>query len=202
MGKEGRVWGTFGIWAAGIALAPFTGGASVVAAGIYGGVRMAAEANIHERNTSKNIERAAEDRRSERVVRLEIRYCHITSDNDKDVLGDAADAGLTLAARALAMTTQAAHHHFVMLTLESGTLIYVDKHSQRNVLVRDDKRGKNGGGDEWLDSALLKWCSPTRWNGNVDLGDVIDFVSRDEFSTYHLIDANCQHFAQALYEWI
>ncbi|AGO84732.1 hypothetical protein psal_cds_747 [Pandoravirus salinus] len=202
MGKEGRVWGTFGIWAAGIALAPFTGGASVVAAGIYGGVRMVAEANIDERPAYKNIERAAEARRSERVTQLEIRYCHISNDDDSDALGSAADAGITLAARALAMSTQAAHHHFVILVLESGTLIYVDKHSHRNVLVRDDKRGKNGGGDKWLSSELLKSCSPTRWNGNVNLGDVIDFVSRDQFETYHLIDANCQHFAEALYQWI
>nr|UMO80046.1 hypothetical protein [Pandoravirus aubagnensis] len=202
MGKDGRMWTTFGIWAAGIALAPFTGGASVAAAAVYGGLRVAADINIDERPAPRNIESAAEARRSERVTKLEVRYCHIMTDNDDDTWGKVGDAAATAAARALAITTQAVHHHFVILTLETGTLVYVDKHGYRNVLVRDNKKGKNGDGDEWLDSELLKSCSPARWNGNVNLGDVIDFVSRDEFETYHLIDANCQHFAEALYQWI
>jgi hypothetical protein len=206
MGRWTRVWSSIGIIVGGVVLAPFTGGASVaVALGTfgYGTARLIGEGLIEDKYARKNIERAAEALSSERVTRLEVRYCHIASDDDDDTKGEFLDAAGTLGARALAMTTSALHHHFVILTLESGTIIYVDKHGRRNVLVRTDRRGKNGAGDAWLSSALLKECKPTRWGGNVNLGDVIRFVSDDErFGTYHLLDANCQHFAEAIYQWI
>ena len=100
----------------------------------------------------------------QRITQCEIRYCHIN--------GALADFGLTLAARLSFLTTQAAHHHFIILTLECGALIYIDKHSYRNIIIRNDKDGLNGGGDEWLSSESLKCYSMT--DRGILLSTVID----------------------------
>jgi hypothetical protein len=137
--------------------------------------------------------------RNERVVLLEVMYCHIVGD---DIGGEMADAGATLLARGMLITTQAAHHHYVILTLESGALVYMDKHNKRNIRVRTDKKGLNIVGDRWLRGEVLKSTAPTRWGGNVSLNDLVNKASSSNLEYYHLIDSNCQHFAEELYQFV
>jgi hypothetical protein len=200
--QEARMWTTGAVWVGSILLAPVTGGTSLLVGGGIAAVRVGTEVSIPTRRAPVNRDRRLDAMRSKKVASLEVRYCHIASDKDGEVMGAAGDAGLTAAGRLFGMTTMAAHHHFVILTLESGELVYIDKHGERNILLVTDKRGKNGGGNAWLSSELLKSCKPTRWSGNVNLGNVIDHAERDEFQWYHLLDDNCQHFAEALYQWI
>lgn len=156
-----------------------------------------ANQTTHEAEVNDQISSEHEQLLYERVTKVEIRYCHLN--------GEIADFFTTLGARLSMLTFQAAHHHFLILTLKSGKLIYIDKHSKRNILLRPDKRGKNGPGNEWLSSECLRYCKPKVYNGHVMLYDVIRKIKYGGMfldSHYHLIDNNCQHFAQCLYEWL
>lgn len=194
MGSEqSRIWTNFGIGAAGILLAPVTGGVSAVAGFGLIGTRVGSEMYVNSQlthNAEINNEISYSSQLMEKkVTRLEIRYCHISSDIN--------DALITLVGRATFMSAMAAHHHFVILTLESGEYIYVDKHGYRNIIERNDKRGKNGPGNEWLESALLKECT----SNNITLRNVVDYINNYTSGEYHLLDKNCQHYAQQIYDW-
>lgn len=189
-----------GIAIAGWALSPFTFGVSGLAGFVVMAVREEVNNNIHNRDAPvRNWISQSSPLRGERIVDIEVRYCHI---NKGGIEGPLLDAGGTLAARGLGLTTQALHHHFVIATLETGTYIYLDKHGYRNIRERPNKCGLNGAGDDWMSSELLKRTRPTRNGGVVTLADLIDYAERDQFGTYHLLDDNCQHFAEALYQWI
>jgi len=175
-----------------VGLAPVTGGVSLLGL-VPVGLRVVSENNINWRDTIVN-DHISDKFRNEKVINVEIRYCHI---------GEAwKDAGATLAARGLMMTTAACHHWFIIVELSSGQLIYIDKHWDRNILERDDRRGKNGGGNDWLASERLKCSTVEHWRGNVILEELINYVKRDEHRRYHLLDDNCQHFAKKVFNWL
>ncbi|AKI80609.1 hypothetical protein QJ850_gp090 [Acanthamoeba polyphaga mimivirus] len=182
-----------GMFVGSLALAPFTGGFSLLGL-IPATVRTIAEVKINWRIVDINncISSSYYDYK---IKNIEIRYCHI----DDDWI----DAGVTLAARTFVVSTDAAHHWFVILELEGfDDYIYIDKHYFRNILIRKNKKGKNGGGDAWFESAL-KWRSDIKkYDGNVTLGQLISYVESDEHKYYHLIDDNCQHFAKKVYSWL
>ncbi|QYB17401.1 hypothetical protein PV-S19_0037 [Pacmanvirus S19] len=193
MGNEfGRSCVNVGATIASISLAPVTGGASLFIMIPVAG-RVIGENSINWRDTEVNNQ-VSRKFYEERVLNVEIRYCHI----DKDWK----DAGVTLGARTLGMTTAACHHWFIIAELESGQLIYIDKHWYRNILERDDRCGKNGGGTDWISSERLKCSSVERWRGNVRLEELICFVEREEHKRYHLLDDNCQDFAKRVFNWL
>jgi hypothetical protein len=193
MGNElGRSCVNLGTVIASVGLAPVTGGTSLLAL-TYVAARVAGENNINWRDTNVN-NKVDLTFVNEKVINVEIRYCHIGEDWK--------DAGATVLARGLMLTTAACHHWFIIVKLESGKLIYIDKHWDRNIIERGDRRGINGGGNNWIDSALLKESPVTRWSGNVRLEELIAYVERSEHARYHLLDDNCQHFAKKVYKWL
>jgi hypothetical protein len=183
-----------------IGLAPVTGGLSLIGAG-YAVARECADASIKTRHVSvRNMISDRDECIDNRVVWVEVRYCHIFCDKDGDVVGELADAGATLAGRALAMTGKACHHWFVLIAVEGmDGYVYLDKHSYRNIEKRDDNKGKNGNGDKWLSSERELFSSA---RSGITLRELIEYVKSDEHQWYHLIDDNCQHFAMKLYNKI
>ncbi|QGR54367.1 hypothetical protein [Moumouvirus maliensis] len=178
----------------GIFLAPVTGGWSLLAL-VPAAVRTGAEIKINWRETKVNDCIGNSSYLDSKVKNVEVRFCHIGEDWE--------DAGLTLAGRSLFMTTDACHHWFIIVEIEGlNDYVYIDKHFYRNIIIRKNKDGKNGGGNGWF-SSDLKWRSDVkRWNGNVTLRELIDYVKRDEHKNYHLIDDNCQDFAEKVYNWL
>jgi hypothetical protein len=193
MGNEfGRSCVNVGATIASVGLAPVTGGVSLIGLIPVAG-RVIGENNIEWREADVNDELDSKYG-NENVINVEVRYCHIGKDWE--------DAGATLLARGLMMTSAACHHWFIIVELESGKLIYIDKHGYRNIIERSDRCGKNGGGTAWIDSALLKRSKVTRWAGNVRLRELVNYVKLDEHKYYHLLDDNCQHFAKKVYKWL
>lgn len=128
-----------------------------------------------------------------KIRTVEVRYCHLK--------GPVRDFFLTAVARLSFTTSQAAHHHFVILTLESEEYVYIDMHADRNIMVRGNKDGKNGDGSEWLSSERLKFYEVGKYK-DIILADVVRYVERDSNGNYDLIDNNCQHFAEKLRQWL
>jgi hypothetical protein len=129
--------------------------------------------------------------RGDRVVAIEARWCQPN--------WPLVDFAMTQIGRLSLMTTAAVRHHFIVLRLESGALVYVDKHGQRNVLLATrDRKGINSRG-QWVDSSLLYVIAV---EGHVTLDDVIGYVERDAFARFGLLADNCQHFAADVAEWV
>ncbi|KAF2070162.1 hypothetical protein CYY_008519 [Polysphondylium violaceum] len=108
------------------------------------------------------------------------------------------DAALTLAARMSLMTSRAAHHHFIIVTLESGDCVYFDKGSYRNIFIVHNTNGLNKF-NKWVPSNLMRAQTATKGK---TLKDLYNYASLDKFRPYHPLDKNCQHFADALYDWV
>ncbi len=190
--KNSRSIATFSIMATGIILGPFTGGVSSVAALGLVAARQNIEIaidNNYVHNADLKIEGITDSLKYKKIIKIEIIYCHISD--------SLTDASATLIARATFMTEKAAHHHYLIITLESGEFVYFDKHSYRNILVRPDKKGKNGPGNEWINGYLLKRKYIYK---NTNLGELIEFVKNNTESKYHLLDNNCQHFCEEIYK--
>jgi hypothetical protein len=177
------------IYVASIGLAPVTGGVSLL--GLIPTAGRLIEAKIADSDrhkTSVNIDPAINSIKNEKVSSLEYRYCHLSNKY--------ADFGMTLAHRISFMGSNAAHHHFILLYTYNGNIIYIDKHGRRNILKRTNTQGMNMKA-EWVNSAIEKNCSVS----NKNVQDFIEFAKRDEFSIYHLSNSNCQHFAEAIYNF-
>lgn len=194
--SEKRTIENIGLIVGGMIFAPLTAGISLAIGGGLAGIRSVADGIVEENCThysSINIDIGSMDRNKILDIKaIEIRYCHITN--------PAGDALLTLLARGLVMTKQAAHHHFIIITLDPGQYIYLDKHSYRNILIRNNKKGKNGSGNDWLESEILK--SKSISSSKLTLNDIIQFINNHTSGDYHLLDDNCQHFATKIYnQW-
>lgn len=133
------------------------------------------------------------DRRKEfldkKVVRVEWRYCHLGS--------EIGDFFLTTLNRTLTWDAKAAHHHFLILYLQDGGMVYVDKHWDRNIRRTGDTNGRNKDGES-VSSDVKTSCSSRR----VTVGEVVDFCSQERFARYVLRESDCQDFAEDVYNWL
>lgn len=137
---------------------------------------------------SKPNNRVGDHDLSAKVRRVEWRYCHSS--------GDISDFGATLANRLLSTHSwKAAHHHFILLFLDNGKMVYIDKHARRNILYTDNTNGLNKS-EHWVYSTLHKQCTTTR-----SLGEFVAFAEQDRFLHYKLLENDCQDFAEAIYLW-
>lgn len=192
----GRLAGTAGIAGAGIALAPFTGGISAVIGTTAAVARYTADYQIEKRCThwaDMRVHNISPDDPAwdDTVTCFEVRYCHIN--------GVVGDFGVTLAGRALLMTTDASHHHFIIITMRRGTMVYLDKHGYRNLKIVDNKLGLSLAGKFDEPSESLQRYLPR--HDNITLRNVYDIAREDKYGSYHLLDKNCQNFTKAIIDW-
>ncbi|KAF2072122.1 hypothetical protein CYY_006567 [Polysphondylium violaceum] len=176
---------------AGVALAPVTGGLSLIGTG-YGVLRFAEEGAVSSTFDSiVNCQISSDSQLWEKKIQsIEMRWCQLTNKGK--------DAATTFLARVSMMTTRAAHHHFIIVTLESGDCVYFDKHSHRNILVVYNTDGFNQN-NEWVPSNLMRGGTATKGK---TLKELYNYATLDKFMLYHTLDSNCQHFADALYDYI
>jgi hypothetical protein len=190
--SESRMATSFAITVGSMVAAPFTGGVSLVV-----GLGAVSTRNIMESHISENYTRETKIRNAippkldlgSQIKFIEIRYCHIS--------GPITDFSSTLAARSFGMTTKAAHHHFIIIELESGQIIYTDKHYDINLIQRNNRQGKAGNG-EWIDSECLK----SKQVSNTNLLEVVQHIKENSSKRYHLLDDNCQDFAEFVYDFV
>lgn len=189
--------GSAGIAGAGIILAPFTGGVSAVVGTTVAAARYTADYQIDKRCThwaNMRVHNIPSDSPAwdDTVTYFEVRYCHIN--------GTVGDFGATLAGRALFMTTDAAHHHFIIITLRRGTRVYLDKHGDRNLKIVTDNNGLSVTGGKFDEpSEMLRRYLPR--HDNITLRNVYDRARDDKYGNYHLLDENCQDFVEAIIDW-
>jgi len=196
--STGRAVTGFGVATLGFALAPFTGGASAIAGVTFYTATMVNEVVVSNTGTHTcgySEHNMSSDRGiwGEKVKYMEIRYCHIT--------GPFWDAMGTWYARASMATTDAAHHHFLLLQLESGKTVYLDKHANINIAIVHNTLGLDQDGRFTMESRSLKQTSASKWGGNVLLQHVWNEACTDKYREYHLLDNNCQKFAKNIYDY-